>query len=171
MYCVIKHEGYLFVCLFICLFVCLIHVIFKPSSLLLSSKLKTLVSNDTYYACIAVSVSGYSTLYSTKCLKKLMSWPSDLHVHQTRSLGVVSSRVRVPIPVMTLLLLSKALKWGGSVFCSTVPARLQVDDTHTYILMNCEGGDPVSTSGQSGFDVAICINLDFFLLALTFTTV
>ena len=45
----------------------------------------------------------------------------------------------VRIPVMTLVPLSKAL-----------PAMLLVDDTHAYILLDGEGGNPVSAPGVGG---------------------
>ena len=33
---------------------------------------------------------------------------------------------------------------------SALPARLLVDDTHAYILTDCEGGNPVSAPGVGG---------------------
>ena len=33
---------------------------------------------------------------------------------------------------------------------SAQPARLQVDNTHAYILTECEGGNPVSAPGVGG---------------------
>ena len=38
------------------------------------------------------------------------------------------------------------------VVLSTLPARLQMDDTQAYICMDCEGGNPVSASGVGGND-------------------
>ncbi len=81
------------------------------------------------------------------------------------SSGVFSSRVWVRIPVMTLVPLSKALNhncfvksWDGSAFCS-LPTRLLVDDTHAYILTDCEGGNPVSAPGVGGNKPLVTVDL------------
>ena len=68
--------------------------------------------------------------------------------------GVVSSSMG---SVMTLLPLSKALghncfiKYGKVVHSapSTCSTRLLLDDTHAYILMDCEGGNPISGLGRN----------------------
>ena len=39
----------------------------------------------------------------------------------------------------------------GEVVHSALLARLQVDDTHAYILKDCEGGNPVSALGVGGY--------------------
>ena len=46
------------------------------------------------------------------------------------------------IPVVTLA----TYNWG-SIVLSALPARLQIDDTQTYIRMDCERGNPVSALG------------------------
>ena len=40
----------------------------------------------------------------------------------------------------------------GEVVHSALLARLQVDDTHTYILKDREGGNPVSALGVGSYD-------------------
>ena len=66
--------------------------------------------------------------------------------------GLVNNRVCVRIPVMTLVPLSKTLNHNclgnvGRVVHSTLPARLLVDDTHAYIITDCERGNPASAPG------------------------
>ncbi len=80
------------------------------------------------------------------------------------SSGVFSSRVWVRYPVMTLVPLSKALNHNcfekvGKVVHSALPDRLLVDDTHAYILKDCEGGNPVSAPGVGGNVPLVSIDL------------
>ncbi len=42
---------------------------------------------------------------------------------------------------------------------SALPARLLVDDTHAYILMDCEGGNPVSAPGVGGNVPLVTVDL------------
>ena len=41
-------------------------------------------------------------------------------------------------------------KQNGKVVHSALPARLLVDDTHAYILTNCDRGNSVSAPGVGG---------------------
>ena len=38
-------------------------------------------------------------------------------------------------------------------------ARLLVDDTHAYILMDCNGGNPVSAPGVGGYMPLVAVDL------------
>ncbi len=42
---------------------------------------------------------------------------------------------------------------------SALPARLLVDDTHAYILTDCEGGNPVSAPGVGGNVGLVAVDL------------
>ena len=78
-------------------------------------------------------------------------------VLRTQALCVVSNRVWVQIPVMTLLSLSETLsnhkcfiqKVGNAVH-SALPVGLLVYETLAYILTDCEGGNLVSTLEVGG---------------------
>ena len=39
-----------------------------------------------------------------------------------------------------------------------LPARFQVDDTHTYILRDCERGNPVSVPGVGGNTALVTVD-------------
>ena len=43
-----------------------------------------------------------------------------------------------------------SLRQVGTVLHSPLPVRLLMDDTHAYILIDCEGPNPVSAPGVGG---------------------
>ncbi len=47
----------------------------------------------------------------------------------------------------------------GKEVHSALPARLQVDDTLAYILMDCEAGNPVYAIGVSGNVPLVAVDL------------
>ena len=61
----------------------------------------------------------------------------------------------VQAPNLTTMASSKV----GKVVHSALPARLLVDDTHDYILTDCEGGNPVSAPAVSGKVPLVTVDL------------
>ncbi len=53
----------------------------------------------------------------------------------------------------------KVLLVGGKIVHSALPARLLVDNTHAYILTDCEGGYPVSAPGVGGNVPLVTVDL------------
>ncbi len=75
-----------------------------------------------------------------------VKWPvvAERSSSPDSSFGVIS-KVWVQIPVMTLH--------------SALPARLLVDDTHAFILTDCEGGNPVSAPAVGGNVPLVAVDL------------
>ncbi len=80
-----------------------------------------------------------------------MSWPSGL-AHRTQALVMPAAECGFEFWSWHLCPLSKVVHFA-------VPARLLVDDTHAYILTDCEGGNPVSAPGVGGNMPLLTVNL------------
>ncbi len=90
-----------------------------------------------------------------------VSWPSGL-VHRTQALVLSAAECGFEILVMTLVPLSKALNQNcfvKKVVRCAPPSRLRLDDTHAYILTDCEGGNPVSAPGVGGNVPLVTVDL------------